>query len=199
MKVAIDGNLGSNVTHYLERLKKDGYVVNFEKTTTQSAISVKFHKDMKRYALSYHLQILHNYTMIPHQPHQINLYERSPYSFKQIYEPVCAEMGSIDPDEHQVYLNFSNLSGWQPDAIIYLYCLPETCIQRVQKEQPEITLDYLRKVHLKHEIAFDEHNSTIPIYKVNSHEDPHNVYLCIKDILAKLPQIELKESKHTPN
>lgn len=196
MRIAIDGNLGSNLTHYLEKLEKDGFFVNFEKITTESPISTKFHKDMKRYALSYHLQILHNYQTLPEMSNQITICERSPYSFRQIFEPVCAEIGSMDPDEHQVYLNFSKLSGWQPDVIIYLYCHPETCIQRLSKDNPEVTLDYVRKLHLMHEIAFDEHNSTIPIYKINSHEDPQTVYSAILNVITKLKlnPIEIKKS-----
>lgn len=54
-----------------------------------------------------------------------------------------------------MYKNFSDMLDRQAPWIIYLRCEPEVCYERTKKrsrnEEETIPLDYLKKIHDKHE------------------------------------------------
>ena len=146
---------------------------------------------MKRYALGFQLQILHDQYRLPWEMGKLNIYERSPYTLKNIFGDLLYEQNQFDPQEYKLHNTYVETLGWTPDVIIYLYCDPEICHQRVNTrfsidEDSKMTLNYLNKLHLKHEIVFDDMNCSIPIYKINSMEDTETVYKNILDILNKL-------------
>ena len=94
----------------------------------------------------------------------------------------------FDQQEYELHNLYVNKIGWKPDAIIYLYCDPDVCYERIKTRfsiagDNQLTIDYLKKLHIKHEIVFDDLNCSIPIYKVNSMEDPLTVYQTITEII----------------
>ncbi len=192
MKISIEGHIGSNLSAYLLRLSKDGYLVNFEPQQTHSQLATKFQQDIGRYAFSHFLEILNNYEDFTYHPNQLNLYERSTYTSQQIFEKLAFECQMIDPDEHVLYNRIYNRYSWQPDVIIYLYSQPETTYELLNQTDPSISLEYLRRLHVLHEFALDEHHCTRPIYKVNAQDNPEDVYKCLKEILETLKKTMIK-------
>lgn len=57
-------------------------------------------------------------------------------------------------------------------AIIYLKCSPELCLERIKqrgrKGEEGIGLEYLRKVHERHEEWLQNINNTIPIITIDT-------------------------------
>jgi len=183
MRVAIEGNLGSRVNEFLERLEKDGYIVYYEPPLTDS-LCIKYTDNKDRYALAYHLLVLNNYLDGPNGDDELYIYERSPYTHKAIYEANDANQSRLDPDEHKLYQSYADNYGWKPDVIIYLYCDPRVCHERLKTST--MTLDEITQLHLEHEIAMDDHNCSTPIYKINDHEDEETIYRNLREILYQL-------------
>ena len=190
-RIVIDGNIGSGKTFYLKRLEKDGYIVHHEDVKKWSNWLQKYNTDMKRYALGFQLQILHDQARLPYKKDQVNIYERSPYTLKNVFGDLLYEEGLFDTDEYELHNRYVKDFAWSPDVIIYLFCDPLVCQERVKSRfsisgDDQLTGDYLKKLHLKHETVFDDLNCHIPLYKINSQEDPETVYKNIKDIISKI-------------
>ena len=193
MKISIDGNIGSGKTFYLKKLEEDGYIVNYDRTDKWFDWFEKYNCGMDRYALGLQLQILYDQLDWPYEPGQLNIYERSPYTLKNIFADFLYEQKIFDHQEYQLHNLYIKKFGWQPDIIIYLYCDHDVCYQRIKNrfsitEDEKSTTDCLEKLHIKHEIVFDDLNCKIPIYKINAVEDPQTIYNSITEILKKLSQ-----------
>ena len=199
-KVAIDGNIGSGKTHYLRLLEKEGFHVNHENVKAWGSWLDKYNGDMKRYSLGFQLKILHDQANLPYKSDQVNIYERSPYTLKNVFGDMLYQDKLMDEDEYKLHNDYVNRFGWRPDAIIYLYCDPSICHKRIQSRDKisgdsKISLDYLKNLHIQHELVFDSVNCDIPIYKINSQEPPETVYANIKHILSSLNRKSESKSK----
>ena len=188
MRISIEGNIGSGKTFYLDKLKKDNYAIIHDLIDSQTQISTwlkKYDSNPDRYSFGLQMQILQDYIKLPYVKNNINIYESSPYTLKNVYGKILYDEKHLDKDEYLLHNSYINDFGWMPDIIIYLYCDPEICYERV-KNKSRVSCDYFKKLHLINERTFDDLNCSIPIYKVNSQEDTNNVYKNIKTICDEI-------------
>ncbi|XP_043096831.1 deoxyguanosine kinase, mitochondrial isoform X2 [Puntigrus tetrazona] len=111
----------------------------------------------------------------------VQVYERSVYSDRYIFALNMFELGCINWTEWAVYQDWHSFlveqfaHRIQLEGIIYLRASPQTCMQRLGRrgrmEEQGIQLDYLEKLHEKHEdwlinkstkVHF-EHLATVPV------------------------------------
>ena len=184
-RITIDGNICSGKTHYLKLLEKD-YKVHHDEPFKKSDITKKFALDSKRYSLGYHLRQLQNCLDSTYKSNEIHIFESSPYSFKNIYGELLLEKGEFDVDEYKIYEKYVDSYGWVPDVIIYLFCNPIVCYERHNLLGSGISLNYIKDLHLRYEIVYDELNCPVKLYKVNSQEDEETVLSNLKDILSRV-------------
>ena len=69
-----------------------------------------------------------------------------------------------------------NIFNVKPDIYVYLFLDPEKCLERIKKrarkEEANITLEYLRQLHEKHEKWMAENEKKgIKVIKINVEED----------------------------
>jgi len=82
--------------------------------------------------------------------------------------------GNLDVAEYAIYSEVCQavINQCPLKAIIYLKCSPELCLQRIRqrgrKGEEGISLDYLRKVHERHEEWLQNMNNTIPIITIDT-------------------------------
>ncbi|XP_073695772.1 deoxyguanosine kinase, mitochondrial isoform X2 [Garra rufa] len=91
----------------------------------------------------------------------VQVYERSVYSDRYIFALNMFELGCINSTEWAVYQDWHSFLVEQFDhriqleGIIYLRASPQTCMERLGRrgrmEEQGIQLDYLEKLHTKHE------------------------------------------------
>ena len=113
--------------------------------------------------------IYHEYLQYEVKNTEIHLFENSPYTLKKIH--------GQSPE-----------SNWTPDIIIYLCCNPIVCRERyMKKNSNEISLEFVKQLHVKCEFVCDEINCPIVMYKINSQDNPENVLKCILDIIKHIP------------
>uniref|UniRef100_A0A673KW05 deoxyguanosine kinase n=1 Tax=Sinocyclocheilus rhinocerous TaxID=307959 RepID=A0A673KW05_9TELE len=91
----------------------------------------------------------------------VQVYERSVYSDRYIFALNMFELGCINSTEWAVYQDWHSFlveqfgHRIQLEGIIYLRASPQTCMERLGRrgrmEEQGIQLDYLEKLHTKHE------------------------------------------------
>ncbi|XP_048045412.1 deoxyguanosine kinase, mitochondrial isoform X1 [Megalobrama amblycephala] len=111
----------------------------------------------------------------------VRVYERSVYSDRYIFALNMFELGCMNSTEWAVYQDWHSFlveqfgRRIQLDGIIYLRASPQTCMERLGRrgrvEEQGIQLDYLEKLHTRHEdwlvdrktrVHF-EHLETVPV------------------------------------
>ncbi|XP_067293711.1 deoxyguanosine kinase, mitochondrial isoform X2 [Pseudorasbora parva] len=114
------------------------------------------------------------------------VYERSVYSDRYVFALNMFELGCINSTEWAVYQDWHSFlveqfgHRIQLDGIIYLRASPQMCMERLsrrdRKEEQGIQLDYLEKLHTRHEdwlinkttkVHF-EHLAKVPVLVVDA-------------------------------
>lgn len=91
---------------------------------------------------------------------KVKVSERSLLSDRYIFAKIMRDMDILCELEHQAYLScYEDLTKMQNiskvKGVIYVQCDPKTCSERIKSRaregEGEIPLDYLEKLHEKHE------------------------------------------------
>jgi len=123
-----------------------------------------FYKDSTRWAYTFQSYAFITRTLKQKEyalknPYSTQILERSVFSDRHCFAKNLFESGSMSKLEWSLYLEWFN---WflddhvkKPDGFIYLKTSPETCYKRLlkrnRKEEEAVPLEYLQKLHNKHE------------------------------------------------
>lgn len=168
----IEGNIGAGKSTFLRLIKEvlsveivPEPVEEWQAGASGQNLLNFFYKDTKRWAYTFQSYAFltrimaqkKNALLLPHGG--IQILERSVYSDRYCFAKNCFEMGTLTSLEWGLYkecfdwlvLNFS----YKPSGFIYLRTTPEKCFDRLKKrnrsEESCVSLDYLKKLHEKHE------------------------------------------------
>ena len=124
----------------------------------------KFYKDTQRWAYTFQTyafvsRVVEQEANMKKYPNKANVMERSVYSDRYCFAKNCFEMGLITDLEWELYKQWF---AWlvenytvKPNGFIYLQLDPEISysrlLKRSRKEEVGVSLDYLKKLHQKHE------------------------------------------------
>ena len=107
--------------------------------------------------------------------------ERSIYTDRYAFASNCYESGKMTKLEYDIYCKCNDWLSYQfnlrPTAYIYLRCNPNINFERIAKRSREgeenIPLDYLQKIHDKHDIWMNTEKDTngIPVLTIDVSED----------------------------
>lgn len=117
-----------------------------------------FYDDPKRYALMFqHLVFSTRIRKIERMRKPgLNIIERSVFSDREVFAQTCVTHPVEKKAYDHLYEFMLDTTGLPCDGFIYLRCDPETCFRRGQKrgreeEKSGVTLEYLTRLHQKHE------------------------------------------------
>lgn len=195
-RLIIEGNIGAGKSTFLKIVEKHLAVegVLEPHTKWQSVgdgenLLDLFYKDTKRW--SYTFQTYAFVTRVLEQEERalkaqssVQVLERSVFSDRYCFAKNCYEMGLMSALEWQLYKDWFSwlVEGYtiKPTGFIYLQTDPEVCYDRLVKrnrsEEQSVSLDYLQKLHDKHEQ-----------WLINKHE--------VADYLADIPVLVLQCNK----
>lgn len=190
----VEGNIGSGKSTFLKILNQylNMQVIYEPHQRWQNVdgenILDYFYKDPSRWAYTFQtyafitrLQELEN----KNSNFPCAIMERSIFSDRYCFSKNCYEMGMMNTLEWKLYKDLFNSIvsenvNLRPSGFIYLQTDPEICYQRLIKrnrtEENNVSLDYLKLLHEKHEAWLVEKKvdvwlKDIPILIIKSNED----------------------------
>jgi deoxyadenosine/deoxycytidine kinase len=173
--ISIEGNIGGLKTTLLNRIQKRAIEKNAKnihivpealdiwdkiKEGDKSILEL-FYEDKKKYAVPFQmltfLTITYNIMgeMQRLSKDKIVIVERSPISNISVFGQMLYEDKIIGEAEWSILKYMANGLMMPVDKIVYLRSRPDDCMQRVRQRgrdgEESITLEYLEKVHKRHE------------------------------------------------
>jgi deoxyadenosine/deoxycytidine kinase len=197
VRISIDGAIGVGKTTVINMLKKDNHIVNPEDTDKWNDWLQLYHSDMTKYAYSFQSRILFDKMCQPYTTNKINIYERSPFTLHNMFGKLLHTDNMINDMEYELEEMYIERLAWKPDYIIYLSSDIDTTIERIKNHSvtanKNISIDYLKKVHLLHEIVFDPSTCPIKIFKIYASTDINTVYENVKQVIYEIEKNEFMQ------
>ena len=172
----VEGNIGSGKSTFLKKLSSEFKVVQepvdewskMKNDRNGKNILEEFYEDPERNAYLFQsIAFRSRVKNIADLKDETVIIERSIYTDRMVFAEVCKEDGNINEIEWNDYTSWFDFVvkhiGFKPKGFIYLRTEPEKSHARVTKRnrsgESNISLDYLRKLHQRHDKwLIDENN-----------------------------------------
>lgn len=204
--IIVEGNIGAGKSTFLRLIKDllDVQVVYEPHTKWQNIGSENlldhFYKDTTRWSYTFQsyafvTRIIEQEEAIRSCASPLQILERSVYSDRYCFAKNVFEMGNMTSLEWKLYKSwwswFVQNYTKKPAGFIYLQTPPKTCYNRLKKrarsEESYVPLDYLQKLHDKHELWLinkkdvDDYVKNVPVLVLDCTDDfESNPELCKK-------------------
>lgn len=163
----VEGNIGSGKSTFLKKLSSEFKVVQEPvdewsnmKNANGKNILEEFYEDPKRNAYLFQsIAFRSRIRNITDLTDESVIIERSIYTDRMVFAEVCKEEGNINEIEWTDYKDWFDFIvkhiSFKPKGFIYLRTDPEKSYDRINKRnrsgESNISLDYLRKLHIRHD------------------------------------------------
>lgn len=178
MNICIEGNMGSGKTTLVKLLgnvfPKNQCTIMLEpidewssfKDSSGESLFDLYYKDQKRYAYIFQKIALRTRTQIflrtiKENNYKYGFFDRSIFSDCNCFAENCYDIGSMNQIEWRDYIEFFDWLNQEfqiskkINGFIYLKTSPEVAYQRLKQrnrtEELEVPLEYLKKIHNKHD------------------------------------------------
>ena len=169
--IIVEGNIGAGKTTFLKIVEKylNLQIVyepldKWQNVNGTENLLAQFYQDTSRWAYTFQTyafvtRVLAQEESAKNNPYAVQLLERSVYSDRYCFARNCFEMGTMTALEWKLYQEWFS---WlvesytvKPDGFIYLQTDPKVCKQRIiaraRRDDEDVPLEYLEKLHQKHE------------------------------------------------
>jgi len=204
--IIVEGNIGAGKSTFLRLINDllDTQVVYEPHEQWQDIggenLLDSFYKDTNRWAYTFQSYAFITRIMAQEKADKtsskmLQILERSVYSDRYCFAKTAFDMGTMSSLEWKLYQDWW---GWfvkhytkKPSGFIYLQTPPEVCYKRLLKrarsEEASVPLDYLKKLHDRHEgwlvekHGIDDYIKNVPVLILDCTEDfENNPELCKK-------------------
>ena len=195
--ITVEGNIASGKSTLLNNLENNNFIVLPEPLEKWKNWNLKgkivnmlelIYKEPKKYMKEFQFMAQktlcenHNFVCVAPSPCRIKVMERSLYSDQYVFVDMAYHDGNSTHDEYlEVCDHFKNLKRQEPYLIIYIRTDPKLCFKRMKernrKEESNVSLEYLEKLHKYHEELFINNQSKLPcnVIIINGDESKNQV------------------------
>jgi len=169
--LVVEGNIGAGKSTFLQLLNKHLVIdpvfephERWQNVGGGENLLEKFYTDIRRWAYTFQTyafvtRVLEQEKHLHKCVSGVQVLERSVYSDRYCFAKNCYEMGVMQPLEWKLYSDWFTwlVDGYatKPTGFIYLQTDPSVCYERLRKrnrhEEASVPLDYLKRLHEKHE------------------------------------------------
>ncbi len=186
----VEGNIGSGKSTFLKKLSSEFKVVQEPvdewsnmKNANGKNILEEFYEDPERNAYLFQsIAFRSRVKNITDIDADNVIVERSIYTDRMVFAEVCKEDGNINEIEWNDYTEWFDFIvkhiGFKPKGFIYLRTDPEKSHERITKRnrsgESNITLEYLRKLHRRHDkwlCPESSRDATVPVLVLDVTEE----------------------------
>jgi deoxyadenosine/deoxycytidine kinase len=191
MRVSVEGNIGSGKSSLLTALARNhGLRVFLEPVQQWGEWLSLFYADPGRWGMSFNLKVLtsfhdHHLSAGGADSDSLTLFERSPLTCRHVFTTLQHADGHMNDAELALFDDVYQRLRWEPDLVMYVRSKPETCMRRIgmrgREAERNISLEYVRRVHARHEALFQPPGSSVHV--LDGEQPPEKVLADALDII----------------
>ena len=154
-RVCVEGNIGCGKSTALSLLaaRRPDVAVFQEPVEEWEPLLGLHYADPATWALPFSLKVLLAYARPAAGAPAV--VERSPLSCRHVFAQLLFNEGKMRQEEWELYKEYCDVLGWQPDVVVYIHTPADECHRRVeQRGRPSergIDLQYLKRLEFKYE------------------------------------------------
>ncbi len=184
MIISVEGNIGSGKSSVLERLPAllPECSVHQEPVDQWGELLSLYYENPAAWSLPFNLRVLHSFATVP-QDSSLRIVERSPAACRHVFGQLSYNDGHLTAEAWDVFKEYHDMLGWEPDAYVYLTTPVDVCHQRMQSRgrvcEAAITPEYLGRIDFRYEnmLRF----TTVPVIRVDGTQ-------AVDDIVTQIAQ-----------
>lgn len=201
--ICLEGNISTGKSSCIAalRLLRPSIVVQPENVNKWGDLLQKFYENPKKWALQLSIKILLDFkrqqdeltALEAHHGGNICVFrERSPAACRYVFTQILMNEGTLDAEQFEIFKNvYDRLSFKDPDAIVFLDCPQDLCLDRVarrgRKGEEHITLDYLQKISFQYETML--RYSQVPCIRVFCNNDDRDAKNVATEVLMAIDNL----------
>lgn len=186
MRISVDGNIGCGKTTVLAALATafPGVSVMPEPVRDWHDLLELYYTDPKTWALPLNLKILLSFRAAAAH----GIVERSPLSCHTVFSKIARDDDNMDAKQFDIFKDYYEVLGWQPDAIVYIDTPLAECAARIERRrrtgEADIDLQYLRRVEFAYAAMLRD--CGVPVERVDGSQSPEDVAAAVIAAVKKL-------------
>lgn len=189
MRVSIDGSIGVGKSTVLKGLADRGYNVQQENVRGWVPWLERVAKAPREGGNAILMQLKILFDLSNHRKERTDedwVVERSPYTARHVFTQRMFDHDLIRLCDLQLYAEFYNELGWQPDCIIFIHASPRVCLDRIHRRgrsgEQGLTLEILEELDRYHRRLWKQ-TRDCPVWWVDGSLPPDAVLVRVLSIL----------------
>ncbi len=194
MKVSIEGNVGAGKSSLIEALATmyPEVLQHTEPVATWSELLTLYHRDPSTWALALNLKVLMSFAGL--DKHDTMFVERSPLSCRHVFGQMEYNDRRFDKLQWDLFNDYCDLLGWEPDAILYIDTPAATCLDRVERRdrpcEAAVDLEYLKRLEFQYQTMLKTCcHKGVQVVSIDGTQPPEKVR---SDVVAALLKLGLR-------
>lgn len=191
MKISIDGNVGAGKSSVIDALATVFPTVTMrtEPVDEWTELLTLYHKEPATWALAMNLKVLMSFAGL--DKHDSLFVERSPLSCRHVFGQMECNDRRFDKLQWDLFNEYCDLLGWEPDVIIFIDTPAATCLTRVERRgrpcEASIDLEYLKRLEFQYQtmLKMCQHNG-LPVVMIDGTQPREKVRADVIAAILKL-------------
>ena len=188
MKICIEGNIGSGKSSALEHVATvfPNLRLAPEPVDEWTDLMDAFYDNPTEWGFAFNLRVMLSF-VAPGRCAEDIVIERSPSACRHVFGQLLYNDGSMTAKSWDLFKQYADELGWEPDLFIYIHTPVDTCASRIAvrgraSEVQGITKEYLSRIEFQYEnmLRFTK----VPVVRIDGDRPPAEVHTDVCKAIA---------------